>query len=145
MVPTVLMSITSVVSTYYSIQGYKSGRSDKESLVTSLVMCVVMLFTGIIWPVVESFVNKIRSFITEKVRVVTYKRYLKRKEKKLIEYVTEQRTVLEFNNLSLNECQDAILKKTAYLFSRNSSSNFFLNVKLGVGKIKSNVDFKYES
>ena len=144
MVPTVLMSITSVVSTYYSIQGYKSGRSDKESLVTSLVMCVVMLFTGIIWPVVESFVNKIRSFITEKVRVVTYKRYLKRKEKKLIEYVTEQRTVLEFNNLSLNECQDAILKKTAYLFSRNSSSNFFLNVKLGVGKIKSNVDFKYE-
>ena len=43
-VPSALMSLTSVMSAYFSISNYNKGTTDKESLVTTVIMCVVMLF-----------------------------------------------------------------------------------------------------
>ena len=144
LVPSALMSMTSLISAYYSIQNYHSGKMDKESYITTVMMCVIMLITGIVWPIIEYFGGKIRIFILERVRVHNYKKYLKRKRKTLQSMVTEQKAILEFNSLSLLECQNIIEKKSAYLFSRNIEYESFLSIKFGVGKIRSNINFNYQ-
>lgn len=144
LVPAGLMSITSLVSVYYSIQNYSKGKLDKESYTTTMIMGVVMLLTGIVWPVIEYGASKIRNVITERVRVHNYKRYLKRKRKQLQTIVTEQKGILEFNSLSLAECENIIQKRTSYLYSRNIDSESFLSIRFGVGKIVSNIDFDYK-
>ncbi len=144
LIPAGLMSITSLVSVYYAIQNYHKGTINKESFVTTMIMGAVMLIIGIVWPIVEYIASRIRNVIMERVRVHNYKKYLKRKRKKLQSIVTEQKGILEFNSLSLLECENIIQKKTSYLFSRNIDYESFLSIKFGVGKILSNIDFDYK-
>lgn len=143
-VPSALMSITSLISVWFTIQNYNSGTVEKETFITSIVMCIVMLITGIVWPIIEYFASKIKRVITEKMRKLNYKKYLKRKKKVLTTMVSEQKAILEFNSLSLSECQNAIAKRTSYLFSRTINLDSFLSIKLGVGKIESNINFEYK-
>lgn len=142
-VPSALMSVTSLVSGYFAIQNYKNGQETKESYITNLIMCGVMLLTGIIWPVIEMIASKIRTIIFNKLRIFNYKRYLKRKRKELEQVITNEKMTLEFNNLSLSACQDAISKKYAYLFSKNIDSPTFLTLRFGVGRILSDIKFDY--
>ena len=150
-VPSALMSITSLVSLYFTINARAyydntaaAAAQYKETLVTSTLMCVIMLFTGIAWPLIEHCASKIRRFISARVRVINYKRYLKRKDKEFKEIIDEEKNVLFFNNLSLNECQEAIKLKNANLFGRNIESDSFLNIKCGEGKVKSSIIVDYQ-
>ena len=143
-IPSALMSVTSLLSVSSSIKGYKNGSIDKDSLFSSMIMCLIMLITGIVWPIVEMIASKVRQTITNKMRVINYKHYLKRKRKKLIGVLADEKSSLEFNNLSLEACQDSILRRNSYLFSRNIGSKLFLNIKIGVGKIPSSINFLYE-
>lgn len=136
-VPSALMSMTTLLTAYYSVKNYRSGTNvDKESLITSLVMCAVMLITSLIWPFVERIAGNIRRFINNRKRVIIYNKYLKRKKKELEAARNEQKMTLEFNNTSLKECQEVIQKRNSYLFSRNVNHDDFLTVKLGSGKVK---------
>lgn len=144
LVPSALMSITTLISGYYTIQQGKKGTVDKETMVTNIVMCVVMLITGIVWPIVESFAARVKYVIASRFRVINYKKYLRRKRKELTEILTEEKQSLDFNNLSLESCQEAILKRNSYLFSRNIDSDLFLSIKIGVGQIKSSIVFDYK-
>ena len=143
-VPSALMSITSLVSTYYTIQNYKNGKTDKQTLTTNLIMCAAMMITGIVWPIIEIFTSRIKKVFDGRIRVFDYKRYLKRKRKEFTNVILEEKTALDFNNLSLSLCQDTINKKYAYLFSRNVDSISFLKIKFGVGRIKSSINFEYK-
>lgn len=143
-VPSALMSVTSLVSAYFSIQNYRSGESNKESFITNLIMCVVMLITGIAWPIIEMFISKFRRIINGRLRVFNYKKYLKRKRKELTTVINEEKNTLEFNNLSLVSCQDTIKHRNSYLFSKNLDSPSFLTIKLGIGRILSSIKFGYQ-
>lgn len=143
LIPSALMSITSLVSAYFTIQSYRSGEVNKESYVTNMLMCVVMVITGIAWPIVEMLASKIRVLMSNRMRVYNYNKYLKRKRKELDQVIATQKTTLEFNSLSLSTCQDVIMKKYAYLFSRNIDSSNFLTLRFGIGKILSSIKFNY--
>lgn len=143
MVPTILMSLTTVISTYFSISNYKKGQGDKESLITTLVMCAIMLFLALVWPFIERGAESIKVFISERTRVRIYKKYLSQKKKVLEEARDEQKMTLTFNNLSLEECQNTISRRTASLFSRNFDNPSFLTVRLGTGKILLDCTFDY--
>lgn len=152
-IPSALMSVTSLVSLYFTMNNYKnttvSGTPDslaqgKEALITSALMCLVMLITGIVWPIIEYFASKLRRFIANRVRVFNYKRYLRRKQKEFQDVINEEKNVLHFNNISLAECQEAIRTKNANLYSRNVDSDSFLKFKCGVGKVKSSIVIDYQ-
>ena len=142
-VPSALMSVTSLVSAYFAIQSYKSGQGTRESYITNILMCAIMLLTGIVWPIIEMFASKIRTIIFNRLRTHNYKKYLKRKRNELEKVLATEKTTLEFNNLSLSACQDAIIKKYAYLFSKNIDSSTFLTLRFGVGRILSAIKFDY--
>ena len=143
MIPSILMSLTSLLSTYYSINNYRKGNIDKEALVTTVLMCAVLLFISIVWPFIERFAEGIKIFVSERVRIRTYKKYLSKKRKILENAKNEQKMTLEFNNLSLEECQDTIKKKTSNLFSRGIESPSFLTVRLGTGEVLLDCDIDY--
>lgn len=142
-VPSALMSITTLISAYFSVRSYSSGNGDKENMITMVVMCVVMLFISLVWPFVEKFVDSLKCFIFNISRNFKYYKYLGSKKKMLLEARNNQKVVLHFNNLSIDECQDVIFKKTAYLFSVNYDQPNFLNVTLGSGKVKMDCEFDY--
>ena len=143
-VPSALMSLTSVISCYFSVSNYSKGTTDKETLLTTLIMCVVMLFISIIWPFVERFAERIRVIVKDHVRKKVYRKYLQKKELVLKAAMNEQKLALVFNNLSLAECQDIIKKKSANLYSLNSEQEQFLKVRLGVGNVKLESEIEYQ-
>ncbi len=147
-IPSAMMSITSLVSLYFTVSSYKSPSTDgitnsKETLITSVVMCIVMLFTGILWPLIEHYASKIKNAITNRVKEKNYRKYLVRKDQEMNSVVEKEKEVISFNNLSLAECQEAILTKNSNLFSRNVESGTFLQVKCGIGKVKSAITVNY--
>lgn len=151
-VPSALMSVTSLVSLYYSISNYNHASlaatpdqlsQNKESLVTSVIMCIVMLITGIAWPIIEHFASIIKNKIAAVNRVIDYKKYLNRKQKEVNRELVDEKSALNFNCISLKQCQEAILQKNANLFSNSINSNSFLSIRFGVGRVKSLIKFNY--
>ena len=143
-VPSGLMCLTSVLSGFYTLRSYSKGQTDKESVVTAIVMCVVMLFISLVWPFIERFVTAISFRFNEYRRVKVYRNYLKGKRSALEKIYTDQKAFLEFNNISLNECLNIINTRSPLLFSRNSDSDDFLDIRLGVGDIPLDLEFNYE-
>ena len=142
-IPSGLMCITSVLGGYYTLSNYNKGLSDKESLVTALVLCIVMLFISVVWPFIERFVSFIAYKLNEKRRVKVYRKYLNNKRNVLNEISDNQKSIMEFNNISLNECLNVIDKKSSLLFSRNIDNEEFLHIRLGVGDVPLNVKINY--
>ena len=142
-IPSGLMCLTSVLSGYFTLRNYNNGTADKEMLITALVLCIVMLFISIIWPFIERIVASFAYKINESKRVKIYRNYLNKKRKVLEEINNEQKSIIEFNNISLNECLNIIDKKSSLLFSRNIDNDDFLNIRLGVGDTPLNVNINY--
>ena len=143
LVPSALMSVTSILSAFFTLKSYRQGQADKDTLITTLATAVIMIFVSVCWPFIERFAEGIRRTINNVNRTVKYKKYLKKKRDLLEKARGEQKTTLQFNNLSLEECQEVILNKTANLYSTNPEQKNFLNVKLGIGKVKMDVEFDY--
>jgi S-DNA-T family DNA segregation ATPase FtsK/SpoIIIE len=141
-IPSLLMSITSIVTLYFTLTK-KDAQQDTESFITNVLMTVIFLITGIIWPIIEAIASNIRFKINAKMRVKTYNKYLERKEKEIKDAVEKEKNVLIFNNISLQECQEAIYSRNSNLYSRNIENSFFLKLKFGTGKVKSSVEISY--
>ena len=142
-IPSGLMCLTSLLSGFFTISNYNKGTVDRETLITALVLCVVMLFVSIIWPFIERIVSNITLNINEHRRVNIYRNYLKKKRKVLEEINNNQKSIIEFNNISLNECLNIIDNKSSLLFSRNIDNDDFLNIRLGVGDIPLDININY--
>ena len=139
LIPTVIMTFSSLITTFFSLA---KGNNDFESMVTTFVMLGSMLFLSFIWPFVERFVEKIRYILKERSRKTNYRKYLAFKKDFLEKYRSEQKVALLFNNLSMDECQNVIINRTANLFSLNISQDQFLNVRIGNGKALLNCNWK---
>ena len=143
-VPTALMSLTSLLQAYYSIRSYQKGETDEETIVTTLVMCVGMLFISLVWPFVERIASRIRSFVNERRRVHVYTKYLKKKRNILEATKNEQKMALEFNNISLEECATGIQNRFSSLFSSGVDHDNFLNIRLGKGRVLLDCEIEYQ-
>ena len=143
-VPSVAMSITSVVTFYYTFKRYSAGQETKESFITSLIMCIVMLFTGILWPVIEVYVEKFTNFLMIKRNKKIYKKYIKSKEKEISECRIEQQMAFRDIYADMDVCVDAINKKTSRLFSVGIDNPHFLSIRLGTGSKPFSASYRYE-
>lgn len=153
-VPSALMSVTSLISLYFSVTNFgkvagtgvssEQLSQNKETLITSAVMCIIMLITGIAWPIIEHIASLIKDKINSVKRVITYNKYLSRKYKELKKELVDEKSALNFNSISLQQCQEAIKMKNSNLFANNVTSNSFLSVRFGIGKVKSLIKFNYK-
>ncbi|MCI8568635.1 MAG: type VII secretion protein EssC [Bacilli bacterium] len=144
MVPSALMSVTSLYSGFQAFSSISSGKGTVEDNMLSIITCVVMLFTSIAWPFIERFYEKISNIATELKRNRVYNKYLKEKEELFNNISNKQKAILIERYLSLPECRDAIYNKSSNLFSRGYDNENFLSVRLGLGDVPLYADIHYD-
>ena len=142
-VPTMLMTLTSMLGVVSSVKSFQSGDSSKEDLLSSLIMCFAMVVAGILWPFVEKIYNNIMTATNNIRRTRKYKTYLKHKEKILKEEIQAQRMIYVANNIDLAACKKVIENRSPELFHRDYDSDDFLNVRLGIGDVKLEGEIDY--
>lgn len=142
-IPSAIMSITSLLSAYFTISKYKSGSTDKESFILTIVMCIGMLFTGILWPFIQRGYEKINNAFTLGKTRSAYKKYLKNKKKDINELRLKEQVTLKDVYIDLDECKDAIMKRSSYLYSVNIDSDRFLSIRLGKGTIPFSAKYNF--
>ena len=143
MVPSVVMQFTSVIYFFDSFKQYKAGQMDESTFMMSLITMASMIFISFVWPFIERTIEKFHSKVRERMRISTYKKYLKGKRETLEEIKNNQKTALLFNYLSLKECQDIILKKNTNLFSIGPEQDRFLKFRIGLGRMPMSADIGY--
>ena len=144
MVPSALMSVTSLYSGVQAYTNITSGKGTVEDNMMSIVTCVIMLFTSIAWPFIERFYERISGWAVEIRRNKIYNKYLKEKEQLLKDVSNKQKAILIERYLSLAECRDAINNKTPNLFSRGYDNENFLSVRLGIGNVPLYADIQID-
>ena len=143
-IPSALMSVTSLYMGYTAFTNIATKQGTIQENLINIITCVTMLIASIIWPFVERFYEKITNFAAERRRVNRYNKYLKKKEDVLADAVQKQKAVLIERYLSLPECKEAIYNKNPNLFSRNYDSDYFLSVRLGIGSVPLYSDIVFE-
>lgn len=143
LVPSALMSITSIYSGMKAFTNMSTGQGTKEENMLSIVTCVVMLIVSFVWPFIERLYEKLSDKILEKRRQSIYKKYLKEKESIFENIESKQKAALVERYLSLQECQQAIINKSSNLFSRGYDNENFLSVRLGIGNVDLNAEVSF--
>lgn len=143
-IPSAVMSISSLLSAYFAIQKRAKGEADDETFTLTMVMCVVFLFTGIFWPFIQHFYQKVTENISLFKSRKNYKKYLKKKKESINEMRLRTQATLKNIYLSINECAAVISKRTPYLYSVGLDSNRFLTIRLGIGSVPFDVKIEYK-
>lgn len=143
-IPSALMTISSLFMTMVSLNDFRKGQSSKETAITELLMAIGLVVGGLVWPFIEKFYNNFVATISNFRRARSYTKYLKGKDAFLQKAITDQKTTLKNHYQSLNECQNIIYNKSPELFSRDINDKDFLSFKLGTGKILLNMEVNYK-
>ena len=131
--PMLSMGMISLMMGYSSIQGVMSGKSTIASALPNIVMCVAMLLTMILWPLLNRKFQTKKQINREKLRQEKYIEYIKEKTNTIHNEMEQEKKVLVDNYISLDECANIILQRKRNLWEREIDQNDFLDLRLGVG------------
>ena len=142
-VPSLIMTVSSVFTTYTTIKRYKNGEASKDDLLETLIVAAGFIFVSILWPFIERFITNIAISLKNRKRNKLYLKYLDKKEKELENINLEQKMTLTTNNLSYTSCKNVIDSRSSELFSHNIDSDEFLKITFGIGNVKINGSIEY--
>ena len=142
--PQLTMMLTSVVNLMNVLTQVASGTTTLDKVLPSLILSIITMTSALMWPALTRRWNKRNKKKNELIRIKTYRNYLKRKDKEITEIIAKQKQVLLENNNSLEECQQIIYQKKRNLWERKIMDNDFLQIRLGTGFVKPDINIKYE-
>ncbi len=143
--PMITMAASSMITLANAIQSITAGERTWKQSIPTLVICISMLLSMLVWPFVTRMYEKSQKKKRENDRQEKYKNYLASKKENLsIEYNMQKR-ILEENLLSSDICYDIILNKRRTLWERKIEEGDFLTVRLGKGEIAFDADISYRS
>ena len=140
---TIGMSITMVSSTI--MMGYNvfnqifSGTSTIKQALPQIIMLVAMLIGTLLIPTIVRRLDNHKKKNLEKKRQVLFSKYLEEKEKEITATIANQKNIVNTNSPTAEQCKEIITKKGRLFWSRELSDNDFLDIRLGIGTIKSKV------
>ena len=148
MLMTVGMSITMVSSTfmmgYTTISGILSGEMETKDAIPQIIMLVCMIIGTLLIPAIVSRIDKRKSKRMEKKRQVLFSKYLDEKEKEITAIINNQINIINTNSPTSEQCKEIVSKKGRIFWSRELSDNDFLDIRLGIGTIKTKVKISAE-
>ena len=97
MMPMVLMSSTSMIMSFNIINNIRSGKSTWEDNKLSLIFSGVMIFTMILYPLIQNAYKKHRESKREIKRIEEYKDYIYEKKREITAEIEEQKDILSNN------------------------------------------------
>ncbi len=143
-VPSILMFSTSAFTGIQALINVQKDPSSLQSNLSSIIMCIALFISSIIWPFVEQMINKFRIAGANLRRGRRFSKYLKGKEKILKQAIDDQKMILCDRYTSLGEIQNIIFSKLPNLFSRTIESRDFLVVRLGIGTIPLDCEIDFQ-
>lgn len=129
--PMLSMGMVSLLMGYGSLASMSSGKSNSASL--QVTMCVLMLVSMIIWPLLSRRWQKRRVKQKEKLRQTKYKEYIESKRELIHSEMDHEKKVLEENYISLGEAYNIVIEKKRNLWEREIDQSDFLDLRLGLG------------
>ena len=138
--PRMTMFLTSGFTLFTTLQSYLAGDTEFSTIIPSLIAIGVMLLSSLFWPIVTKRYTA-RSMQKNNLRNRRkYLEYLDKKSKKIDDIKSLQRQILIENNVSLEECQNIIYNHNRNLWGKNIADDDFLEVRIGNGKVKSQIE-----
>ena len=141
--PMLTMGMMSLVTGVQSLQKVLEGKSTIKEEFTSLLMCGCMLLAMIVFPLFQNFYIKIKRKQKERKRRRKYKKYIDKKHDEIYTEINYQKQVLIEDNLPLDKVKDIIFKYSRNLWERKIEHSDFLDLRLGIGTKKPNIEIKY--
>ncbi len=143
--PMITMAASSMITLANAIQLINDGQKTWKQSLPTLVICISMLLSMLVWPFVTRMYEKHQKKKREEERQDKYKSYLSSKNEELTHEYNTQKRILEENLLSTDVCYDMILNKRRTLWSRKIDQGDFLTVRLGKGEIPFDTEINYRS
>ncbi len=141
--PMVTMGMSSAMMGLVAVNNVVNNNAKLISVLPSIVMCVAMMSSVILWPIITNRFDKKKQKKLEAKRQKKYKEYIEEKRQVIIDTIRQQRHILLENNLSLEECKQVILHQKFNLWERKKEEQDFLTVSLGMGTIPMKISIDY--
>ena len=141
--PMLTMGMTSVMMGYVAISNLISKKVTIKESLPSLVMCVTMLASILVWPTIMRAYTKRKKKKDEKKRQIKYSEYIESKKKTISEELVTQKQILLNNYPSIQDCENIILNNQVSLWQRRITDDDFLTVNLGYGDYPMKIDIHY--
>ena len=141
--PMLTMSMTSLVMGYSAINNVTNNHGSWNNAIPSLVICVAMFASILIWPIITKKYENKRRRKHERERQIKYSKYIEDKRKVIQNEVVRQQKILLYSYPSTKECEQFIYQKTDRLWERRVEDEDFLTVSLGIGNQDMKIDIRY--
>ena len=141
--PMLTMGMTSLITGVNSLNKIMTGESTLKNEWTSLLITGCMLLTMVFFPLMQKFYVKIQKKRKEAKRRKKYKKYISTKREEIFAEIEYQKQVLIEDYLPLRNVEAIILNNLRNLWERKLEHKDFLDLRLGVGTRKPDIDIKY--
>ena len=141
---TVGMSITMLSTTF--MMGYSTFTQIMKKdtaiseVIPQIVMLVAMVIGTLLIPTIVRKMENRKKKKMEKKRQILFSKYLEEKEKEITATIANQKNIINTNSPTSEQCKEIISKKGRLFWSRELSDNDFLDIRLGIGTIKSKIN-----
>ena len=142
--PSITMGLASFTTAIFSINNAITSGNIQSNL-SSIVMSLSMLLGTMLWPLLTKTYEKRRKKKREKMRQEKYTQYLQEMEQKIDEEKERQTKILKENYVTIDECEDRILKTRRTLWERGLWQNDFLKIRLGIGTLPLEAEISYNT
>ena len=141
--PMMTMGMMSLVTGMTSLQKILNGESTVKQEFASLLICGCMLLSMIVFPLIQKLYDKIKKAQKERKRRRKYKKYINSKRDEIFKEINFQKQVMIEDNLPIDKVRDIILSRSRNLWERKLEHEDFLNLRLGIGNTKPDIEIKY--
>ena len=142
MLPMLLMSMTSIVSSANVINNITLGEKTLEESLPSLIIAGCMVLAMILYPIISGLYRKKRESKREIKRIEEYKDYIFEQKRKIQEEMQFQKDVLLNNFYTTEKAKEIVETRNSLLWERKKGTEDFLTFSLGIGDIKPNITIK---
>lgn len=140
--PRLTMVITSAYTLFNTLQSYMLGETTFERCIPSILAIVTLLLSSFFWPTITRKYHARRMKKENIRRYKKYRKYLEKKKNKIDEIKSLQKQILIENNIPLEECQSIIYNRKRNLWERNIDHDDFLEAKIGIGRVETQIDIE---
>lgn len=141
--PSITMGMSSMLMAYFTLSSVLTQGRDLSQALPTLSMSVCMMLGMVLWPVLTKKFEKRRKDGLEALRQEKYKKYLGDILSDIKETTKEQKNILLSNYYETERYIESIRQQDNLLWNRQYQHGDFMNVRLGLGTLPLNADFKY--
>lgn len=141
--PAITMGMASMGTGAFSVINTLNNNGSMMTAMPTVIMSGSMLLGTILWPILTKKHEKKTKIAHENMRQERYFQYLNELKDQIRRAGSEQKSILEENLISSEECMRRIRQRDRSLWERMPVHDDFLQLRVGIGELPLQVQIKY--